>query len=106
MDRSRNARVIHKRSVLFLFISSARSERSISMNNPFPTSPRRASKSWHSLWQKKHAESAPDSASVGPSSKPTPLDHFLEPVNRQTRPEARAQRTAARHEHLRTVTPP
>ncbi len=76
------------------------------MNNPFPTSPRRVSKSWHSLWQKKHAESAPDSASVGPSSKPTSFDHFLEAVKRQMQPEGRAQHTAGMHQHLRTLLPP
>ena len=75
------------------------------MNDPLQPSPRRGSASWHSLWQKKHAGKALDSASVGLSSKPPLVDQFLEAVRRQMQPEGRAQHTAGMHQYLRTLLP-
>ncbi len=75
------------------------------MNDPFQSSPGRGSTSWHSLWQKKHAGKALDSASVGSQSLPASFDQFLEAVRRQMQPEGRAQHTAGMHRYLRTLLP-
>jgi hypothetical protein len=94
-----------KRRLLFLFMFSVRSERSMMMNEQVQPSPRRGTPSGHSLWQKKHAGKAMDSAGVGLSSNPPLFDQFLEAVRRQMQPEGRAQHTAGMHQYLRTLLP-
>ncbi len=69
------------------------------MDDPFQTSPRRISKSWHSRWQKKHAFPAKD------SSQHASFDQFIEAVRLQMQPEGRAQHTAGMHQYLRTLLP-
>ena len=76
------------------------------MNDPFHTSPRRVSTSWHSRWQKKHAFPAKDSPLEGNSSQQTSFDQFLEAIRLQMQPEGRAQHQAGMHQHLRTLLPP
>ena len=75
------------------------------MNEQFQSPPRRGSPSRHSLWQKKHAGKALDSASVGLPSKPPLVDQFLEAVRLQMQPEGRAQHMAGMHRYLRTLLP-
>jgi len=76
------------------------------MHDPFHTSPRRVSTSWHSRWQKKHALRAKDSVLEGHSSQPPSFDQFLEAIKLQMQPEGRAQHQAGMHQHLRTLLPP
>jgi len=75
------------------------------MNEPFPSSSGRGSKSWHSFWQKKHTGRAADASSVGHSSKPLSFDQFLGAVRLQMQPEGRAQHTAGMHQYLCTLLP-
>jgi hypothetical protein len=75
------------------------------MNDPFQTSPRMVSKSWHSRWQKKHALPAKDLAPDGTSDQQTSFDQFLEAVRQQMQPEGRGQHTAGMHQHLCTLLP-
>jgi hypothetical protein len=76
------------------------------MHDPYHTSPRGGSKSWHSRWQENHALRAKDSALEGHSSQPTSFDQFLEAVQLQMQPEGRVQHQAGMHRHLRTLLPP
>ena len=75
------------------------------MNDPFHTSPRGESKSWHSRWQKKHALPAKDSALEGHSDQQASFDQFLEGVKLQVQPEGRALHTAGMLQYLHTLLP-
>ena len=75
------------------------------MNDPFHTSPRRVSKSWHSRWQKKHALPAKDSAREGNLSQQASFEQFLEAVKLQMQPGGRALHNAGMLQHLRTLLP-
>lgn len=75
------------------------------MNDQLPTSPRIGKPSWHSRWQKRHADKTQASALEGNSSKPALFDHFLEAITLQMQPEGRALHTAGMHRYLCTLLP-